>query len=58
MQITKLADDINKTIASLTNIDSILSETREDLNAALVLKIKASDAKYVFQEAYSSCCLA
>lgn len=45
VQITKLADDINKTIASLTNIDSILMETREDLNAALVLKIRASDTK-------------
>ena len=44
-QITKLAADINKTIASLTDIDSILNETRDDLNNALILKIKAEDAK-------------
>lgn len=48
VQITQLADNINETIASLTNIDSILTETRDDLNAALVLKIRASDAKYAF----------
>ena len=43
--ITKLAADINKTIASLTDIDSILNETRDDLNNALHLKIQAEDAK-------------
>lgn len=44
-QITKLAEDINKTIASLTDIDGIISETRDDLNSALDLKGRAIEAK-------------
>ncbi|KAE8752609.1 hypothetical protein FOCC_FOCC000731 [Frankliniella occidentalis] len=44
-QITKLAADINGAIASLTDIDKILNETRDDLNDALLLKIQATDAK-------------
>jgi hypothetical protein len=44
-QITELAQKINDTIASLTNIDDILLETSEDLSLANNLKNEADLAK-------------
>ncbi|KAF4532826.1 hypothetical protein B566_EDAN002677 [Ephemera danica] len=44
-QITELAQKINDTIASLTNIDAIIAETSEDLDNANQVKKDAGDAK-------------
>jgi len=44
-QITELAQRINDTIASLTNIDDILAETSDDLSTANALKNEADEAK-------------
>jgi len=44
-QITELAQKINNTIASLTNIDDILAETSDDLALANSLKNEADEAK-------------
>ncbi|XP_046407142.1 laminin subunit beta-1 isoform X2 [Ischnura elegans] len=44
-QIMELAQEINSTIASLTDIDTILEETADDLARANKLKKDADDAK-------------
>ncbi|XP_074646812.1 laminin subunit beta-1-like [Tubulanus polymorphus] len=44
-QIKELANQINKTIEGLTNIDAILAATRDDLGKAQDLKTRADDAK-------------
>lgn len=44
-QITDLAQKINDTISSLTNIDAILEATSGDLASAKALKIRADAAK-------------
>lgn len=44
-QITELAEQINDTIQSLTNIDAILQETADDKNIAKSLKDRADRAK-------------
>lgn len=46
-EIVNLARQINETIESLTNIDAILDETRNDLRTVTELKKKADDTKYV-----------
>lgn len=46
-QIKELADNINKTIASLPDIDTILSDTAENLGYAQKLKQQADQAKLV-----------
>ena len=44
-QITDLAQRINETMSSLTNVDVILSETADDLASANALKDRADTAK-------------
>uniref|UniRef100_A0A6A7G3W6 Laminin subunit beta-1-like isoform X5 n=4 Tax=Hirondellea gigas TaxID=1518452 RepID=A0A6A7G3W6_9CRUS len=44
-EITELAEKISQTIDSLTNIQAIISATRQDLNAAIGLKERADAAK-------------
>lgn len=44
-QITELAESINNTISSLTNIEVILAETNDSLNLAQDLKHRADAAK-------------
>ena len=47
-QITDLAKSINNTIASLTDINTILAETEDDLAKAKEHKKQADRAKLVF----------
>ncbi|XP_059469528.1 laminin subunit beta-1 isoform X2 [Neocloeon triangulifer] len=49
-QISDLAQEINNTIASLTNIDDILAETSDDLLAANNLKVDSDAAKAEAEE--------
>lgn len=44
-QIQDLAHQINQTIAGLTDIDSILEDTRDDLRRAQLLKDRADQAQ-------------
>lgn len=44
-QITDLAKEINDTVSQLTNIESVIKETRQDLEYAKNLKIKATTMK-------------
>lgn len=44
-QIQDLARQINDTIQGLTDIKQIIDDTREDLNQANALKIRADNAK-------------
>ena len=44
-EIRDLARQINETIEGLTNIDSILEDTRDDLRRAQELKDKADKAE-------------
>ena len=46
-QIRDLAKQINDTIKGLTDINSILDATKEDLDKAQKLKERADNAKYV-----------
>lgn len=47
-QITDLAENINRTIQSLTDINTILAETEDDLAKAKDHKNQADRAKLVF----------
>ena len=46
-QIRDLAKQINETIRGLTDIETILDDTKEDLDKAQKLKERADNAKYV-----------
>lgn len=46
-KIKELAQKINDTVSSLTNIDAIIRETENDLNNAKIQKQKADEAKWV-----------
>jgi len=46
-EIQELARQIEETIRGLTDIDSILSNTRADLERVKALERRATDAKYV-----------
>lgn len=47
-KITELAQKINDTISSLTNIEAIIRDTEEDLNNAKIVKQQAMEAKWGF----------
>ena len=55
-EIRDLARQINETIRDLTDIETILEDTKEDLDKAQRLKERADSAKYVFEKPHAEIC--